>query len=97
MSTRESEIENLVKLSMQPGGEFDPLGTYAAGAGISVVQFWLEEALTQSMTPAKWEELSKLLRGGFNDQAAKLIRDVAEAHARKCAEAHYNAMRSLSL
>lgn len=89
MTVKQSDIEESVRLAILPHGDFDPLGTYAVGAGIAHVTFWLEEALTQTMTPKQWEELSKLLRGGFNDDAAKLIYGVAEAYARKCAVDHF--------
>ena len=89
MTNTELETENLIKQSMQPAGEFDPLGAYEAGVKIKHINFWLEEALTNTMTPNQWEELSKLLRGGFNDDAAKLICGVAEAYARRCAVDHF--------
>ena len=89
MPTATVDIENSIKQSMQPGGAFDPLGTYEVGSEIKYVHFWLEEALTQTMMPSQWEELRKLLRGGFNDEAAKLICGVAEAYARKCAADHF--------
>ena len=89
MTAKLSDIEESVRLAILPHGDFDPLGTYLQGGKIKYVQSWLEESLAQSMTPEKWKELSELLRGSFNDQAAKRIRDVAEAYARRCAERHF--------
>lgn len=91
--SRDSDIETSIKLSMQPGGEYDPLGVYMTGDKIKMVNFWLEESLAQTMTPGKWEELSKLLRGGFNDEAAKLICGVSEAYAHRCAVDNFERMK----